>query len=301
MGVLRNDETNERFHLAARTMVGRSRGADLRLSGASISGEHAVISWQGGVWSVRDLASRNHTLHNGRRLKVGVDYPLRRGAALDFGPRGPRWILEDDSEPVPIAISNTGLRRHALDNVLVLPDEEHSWGTVWRENGRWWAQDQHGGERPVLDHDQLVLGGVSWTLRLNEQPAPTVEDGGGLCVADLRLLITESLDGETIHVEARAGETRIDLGLRVHHLLYLRLGEALLADIDEPQAEQGWLYVDELDRRCDLQRYMINKHVARLREQLIENGVVDGSGIIQRQRSTQQIRLAPIPIEIRQR
>jgi len=57
-----------------RIVIGREPGVDLLLEVPAVSRKHAEIGWANGAYHVRDLASRNGVLVNGRRVQ---------GAALD--------------------------------------------------------------------------------------------------------------------------------------------------------------------------------------------------------------------------
>ncbi|MEE4540395.1 DUF1707 and FHA domain-containing protein [Streptomyces sp. V4-01] len=63
--------------------IGRSPGSHLRLSHASVSRSHAVLTSSVDGWALRDLSSLNGTLVNGRRL-VG-QAPIRPGDWVTFG------------------------------------------------------------------------------------------------------------------------------------------------------------------------------------------------------------------------
>ncbi len=108
MAVLERTGTKIRCHLLARHIVGRSSVAHLRLPDPSVSGEHAVISWNGRRWEVHDLGSRNGTTVDGRRLGQGERAELARGVALRFGSSASPWSLADDGPPVVIAVPEGG-------------------------------------------------------------------------------------------------------------------------------------------------------------------------------------------------
>src|SRR3712207_4946261 len=91
MAVLEHLETKARSVLLARHLVGRSSLAHLRLSEPNVSGEHAVISWNGQSWELNDLGSRNGTTLDGRRLAAGERAQVARGAIVGFGGTSNRW------------------------------------------------------------------------------------------------------------------------------------------------------------------------------------------------------------------
>ena len=70
--------------------VGRAAGCGLALEHASISRDHASITWHDGYWWLRDAGSAHGTFHKwptgGRvRLTSGVEVPLSDGARMSFG------------------------------------------------------------------------------------------------------------------------------------------------------------------------------------------------------------------------
>jgi hypothetical protein len=64
-------------------VVGRSTQADLTLGDDSVSGRHAVLTWDGSLLRVSDLGSTNGTTVNGTRIVDWVD--LRDGDEIRFG------------------------------------------------------------------------------------------------------------------------------------------------------------------------------------------------------------------------
>jgi hypothetical protein len=63
--------------------VGRGAGADLALRDPEVSRRHARFESRNGVVYVSDLASRNGTFLNGRRVREAIE--VRGGDAVDVG------------------------------------------------------------------------------------------------------------------------------------------------------------------------------------------------------------------------
>jgi hypothetical protein len=65
-----------------RVVLGRSPSCDLTISDASVSSEHARLSYEGGVWRVANLLSTNGTFVNNNKTSNGL---LRDGDRLRLG------------------------------------------------------------------------------------------------------------------------------------------------------------------------------------------------------------------------
>jgi len=65
-----------------RMVLGRSANCDLVISDASVSSEHARLSYEGGVWRVANLLSTNGTFINNSKVSNGL---LRDGDRLRLG------------------------------------------------------------------------------------------------------------------------------------------------------------------------------------------------------------------------
>ncbi|MFI6345853.1 FHA domain-containing protein [Streptomyces sp. NPDC050560] len=63
--------------------IGRDPRNGLRLSHATVSLMHAELTWQGGMWVLRDLGSTNGTTVNGRRVASAA--VVRVGDQVTFG------------------------------------------------------------------------------------------------------------------------------------------------------------------------------------------------------------------------
>jgi hypothetical protein len=96
VGALLDTQSGKLIPLAGRALIGRSRGCSVTIDDPRASAEHAVISWSGEQWEIRDLGSSNGTWVDGRRLAVGQRTPLRLDSRLGFGSADDRWLLADD-------------------------------------------------------------------------------------------------------------------------------------------------------------------------------------------------------------
>ena len=112
MGRLVRRDQGFEAQLEQRSVLGRSRAADLRLDDARVSGEHPVIVWSIEGWMLRDPGSRNGTFVDGERVPSGVALLLREGAVVGFG-RSDGLEFVGGEEPAPVITS--GGRTHPIE------------------------------------------------------------------------------------------------------------------------------------------------------------------------------------------
>lgn len=110
------------FQLRTHTVVGRAPCAQLTLSSRSVSFEHAAIHHLDGTWHVRDLASKNGTFVNGKRIDDGKRMTLKPGDVVAFGDSCEEWRMESydrrlPSDPVELVETNELGRRAKLSEV----------------------------------------------------------------------------------------------------------------------------------------------------------------------------------------
>lgn len=303
MGVLRSLEDALRIeHLPTRCLVGRSRSCDLQLPAGDISSQHAVVQWNGVQWELQDLASRNGTFVDDRRLAQGERAPLRRGARLRFARKLGGWEFIDDAAPEPMARKLVDGRicigEHGL---LAIPDVEHPELTVQAEtNGRWVLE--RGGElSDIIDRTLLQVGADEWRIYLPSPSSDTLDEGGqGLRVADLRLRFAHTVDEEYIELVAFAGERRVDLKARAHHYPLLLLARARAADQAQgvALADQGWLLQERLLEMLKIDITHLNIIIHRGRVQLAQAGVMDAARLVERRQGTRQLRIGVTHLEV---
>ncbi|MBK9370363.1 MAG: FHA domain-containing protein [Deltaproteobacteria bacterium] len=302
MGALRNPKTFLTITLPVRSVVGRGPSSALPLLDRRTSSEHATVFWASGRWRVRDLASRNGTWLNGRRVEPGVDHELVCGVVLWFGDRDNPWVLEDDTPPIASARGLTdGALVFAVADVLSLPSAAEPLATVlYQGRGRWILEDEHG-EQAVHDHQELKIGDRVWRLHLPEPRDTTLtseHDPGDPSEPSLRVHFLVSRDEESVSltVVTPAGEHRWEP--RAPHYLLLTLARQRLAETQLAEHERGWLDVDRLARMLNLNRKTVNVYICRLRAQLADAGVPGGATLIQRRLLSQQIRIGVGLLEI---
>ncbi|MCA9540208.1 MAG: FHA domain-containing protein [Myxococcales bacterium] len=298
MARLENAQTQERFTLGARVLIGRGPEATLRVNHGRVSNEHAVIAFDGKSWSVRDLGSRNGTRLDGRSLAAGASTPLAAGALLDFG--GQSFRLIDDGPP--LAMARAGKRCNvAEDGILALPDLNDPVASIFATRGARWLAEIDGTPRYVNDGDVIEVDGIEWQLELPPATALTIAEAtmgtaaGGVrsLGAMLELQFWPSLDEESVRVVMVFADAQVEIPARTSHLVLLHLARERLADAERglSPAEQGWVYAEVLGDGLQMDPQRLNVEVYRARKQLVQMGIADAAELFERRPQTRQMRL----------
>ncbi|HJL14685.1 MAG TPA: FHA domain-containing protein [Sandaracinaceae bacterium LLY-WYZ-13_1] len=300
MGRLRCSEDGRRVTLGPRTLVGRGTLSTLQLDHPSVSAEHASVYWHDDAWFVRDLGSTNGTFVDGARVEPGEKRRITAGSTLRFGDSVPSltWLLERDGSPGARAWPvGGGEPRMARGELLLLPDTDEPRVAVFGDDERRWVAEVDGELRTVEDQDLLHVGGVTWRLSL-----PTASRGGDVSTtlpirADLRVIdacameLRVSRDEEYVEVTLRCGLEAIPLPPRSFHYTLLTLARRRLEDEALPAEERGWIHADDLARQLGISKPKLNLDVCRARQQLAELGIGGAGRLIQRRRTSHQLRL----------
>ena len=183
-----------RLPVPAQCLVGRSPTCGLQVDDKFVSSEHAKIQWTGGLWTIRDLGSRNGTFVDGRRAAPGVAEPLTAGALLGVGDPDETYTFVDASPPGPMATDARSREvRAAVGELLVLPDDAAPALSVYpAPSGGWVAEDSEGEVRRVRDQEVLVVGERAFRLDLPvlSEATPMVDVAFTLDNVDLRFAVS---------------------------------------------------------------------------------------------------------------
>jgi hypothetical protein len=303
MGNLLQPNLKRRFTLDSRVLIGRSRKCDLRLPHASVSGEHALIWWDGSCWMIRDLGSRNGTTLSGEPVTAEQPRVLVAGDVLALGHYPVRWTIESIAAPAPRAVSIEGVELSATDGMLALPDPEAPEVLVYADPYQGWVMESAETTRPVADLELLSLGGTAWRLHLPDALKSTVDLSSVTAALEaVTLSFSVSADEEHIRLAITAGNQTHDLGTRVHHYALLTLARQRLADRDDPEQSdeaQGWVYQEDLARMLQLSRTHLNLQIFRARKQFAALNIDNARDIIERRGDSRQIRIGSARIVIR--
>jgi len=306
MATLRNIGSGSEIILSAHSSVGRVKYANVRLSGEATSKDHATIRWSGDCWVLEDR-SRNGTRINGRLL-VGERVHLAEGDVLTFGDPEERWQLTDSSAPHACATRSDGQLVFAQNGVMLLPNEEEPVASLYARDDHW--ELDVGGETSVVVDDQLIrLGDYEYRLDL-----PALDTAVGRTVTLLRdasilnagIAFSASADEEAVSVWLERDKIRQKLPDRTLNYMLLLLARCRHEDALHgiASAEAGWIYTDQLAKQLNVTFERINVDVHRIRRAVERLRVgstpmfVDPDRIIERRRTTTQIRLAVAQIEL---
>lgn len=301
MGILRHVSSGREHRLGAEHRIGRSDLCELHLLRSFVSATHAVIRWLGDGWCVADLASRNGTLVNGGRLTPGRTVPLSLGAVLQFGGPNERWRVVDVSEPTVMAVPLDGGPPLPLCNgwIEVLDGAGTPLANVqWQDGG--WRLEMDGEVEPLVHGACFQVGGRSFRFESAAAPTCTADFGDHrMTAAEPCLRFRVSRDEEHVELDIeRQGEWE-SMGSRSFYYLGLTLARVRLRHQQLGLNEHGWLETGELLNmvRDYASPQHLNVDVHRLRTTLIQAGVCNGAGIVQRRRGQIRIGTSRLVIE----
>lgn len=292
--------TGKRHVISASHLVGRSHLCALRLDSRRVSGEHATLRWSGSGWTLRDLNSSNGTFVDQRRLEPGQVTPIHTGMRIAFGDQGNLFELTDDSPPVAVARPVEGEPLFPREGVLCLPEQGDPEYFIFEDDpgiwpGRWFVESRDGSCRRLRDREELCSGGRIWRIELPLTWERTSRlDEGAIRIADIGLRIRVSSNEEHVEITIWHAGTEIPLPPRSHGYLLATLARQRVYDATQPrlsEADHGWIYVPELMRMLETSEMMINVYARRARVQFQEANVIDADSLIERRRTSREIRL----------
>ena len=264
-------------------IVGRSPSAFFRLEGALASSEHALLTWDGAAWKVRDLGSTNGTFVDGICLKRGASATLTPGAAVAFGDPNDVWKLSDATALELLAIDPVArVVRAAERGLLALPSADDPAVTAWlSETGD--AVIEVNGEVHRLDAPRPVVARGTWMVYPPGAMERTPLATAAFALSQVSFHFGVSRDEERIEISLLDHGKEIRLDPRDHGYILLVLARARAADRDagKPEAERGWIDRDELIRLLKREPNAVDVAIHRARRQLHEAGLAGAGSIVE--------------------
>jgi hypothetical protein len=305
MGQLMELESEEIWSLAREELIGRSKSCDRLLDDRHVSGQHASIRWTGKAWELHDLASRNGTFVQGRRLAARERVLLLPQMRIQFGLSSAEWMLVDASPPLAVAIRVRDRQRVVENNGLIgLPSEAAPRVFLLLDAlGRWMCEEATGGDARVVEDDTtLMVEGEAWRFRAATPAAGTSGSSSARTSVDnLVLRFRVSSDEEQVQLLADISGKTLPVETRAHHYLLLTLARERLAQMragSSPAVSHGWIHQDTMSRMLKKSPTLLNVEIYRARRQFAELGIRDAARIIERRRDTGEIRLGCWSLQI---
>lgn len=285
---------NTRWRAEAGTdlTIGRGQDAGVQLPDASVSRRHAVISYEGDEWVLRDQGSRHGTGLNTRVVLPGADAVLAHRDELQVGPWAFRVLISGSDAVSGMTMSMSDSTVGRLRRVL--PTEM---GTLVKRRldlvlntaeqlGR--SEDESDIARIVVDTVIQGAGSARAALvRLRDGEVELIASAGGQGgVLELsRSVVEEAARGEFVRLDMGTatesfGQSIIDLGIHSAFCAPVRVGDRIEAVLyldargDENGALQDAItFVGAMARMCglalaNLSRASLERHRAQLEADL---------------------------------
>jgi hypothetical protein len=303
LAFLRRKASGPPLHLRSYQLVGRWDGSHIVLDRAGVSKQHATIHWVGSAWMLRDLGSRNGTLHNGVRVEPTQPRELRVGDEIAFGERDEVWIVGDVDPPGLLLVPAPGSDEPTIhvsmaDAFRALPSSDDPQVTIMRRtDGTWCAELASGdvldllagGNVALLDRHYEVALPVH-TQETDEPEAPLIEHDEAKVQYELEVADDEEAASLTVF----AAEWNRPRHLRECVPLYL------LAHLvrHRHESNDGWIDIEAACKALALTREQLGVHVFRVRESLKELGLVQVGNVIERKKGWIRTGVEPSRIRV---
>ena len=275
MAVIKNTLTDEKITLQVQHTFGRqAETCNTVLTHANMSRLHAVISWDGDCWAIKDSNSSNGTYRNGNKQKGGVNYPLSKHDKLQFGSlQAECWeILSLDPPKSLLTPLTPGLQTIELDNIAALPSDENPEITLYLNEGGQWLCESAAGVAILQSGDLVGTHDQTWRFIDNKPATKTsTNDGPQSPPEHICYEFDVSQNEEHVSIKLAIDDEDTDLGQRSHHYLLLLLARQRLQDKNQgiAESEQGWINKKVLMKMLGFEETHINIQIYRFRKQLV--------------------------------
>lgn len=255
---------------------GRGTACSTVLDRGAVSRVHARISWNGARWTLRDMASRNGTYLNGRRLAEGRSVDLDVGDRVHFGDLRVEYRLVDASPPESMVLvqePDGGSRKVALSSCVTLPSPEQPLCTILCGRGDEYVLEREGGGTEPLDHGSVFqLGDLRCTVVLATDSSQSPQTASSdFDVGREEVEIAVSPDEESAEIVVRRwGEHQV-FAPRAHfyllaHLARVRQEQSVAGN--DASDDAGWVDCESVCRDLRINREHLAQQVFRIRQDL---------------------------------
>ena len=271
MAQIQNKHTKQTITLHANHTFGRDVSTNITpLENPQASRNHAIITWDGETWRIKDT-SRNGTLLDHVRINSGTYEELLVGTKIQFGSTDyDIWQVDDLSSPVTGLIPlSKALDFIPLHDVVILPVEKTDIMLYLSEQSTWLCEE-NGQITPLFSGDKVGYAEQIWQFVDGHPSTATAINNVSPPPNDIKFNFSASQNEEHISLSLVVDNKEFDLGERNHHYLLLLLARQRLEDMEKglQTSEQGWLDKDLLINMTGIIEQHINIQIYRFRKQV---------------------------------
>jgi hypothetical protein len=292
--------SKSKVYLYAHHSFGRlAYSVNTLISQSDISKIHAIIEWNNGIWSIRDISTNGCWL-NKIKIFSNKRYPLKAGDSINFAsPDNPEYRLENLDAPADLLIPcpTTDQDSQHLDHAItleeynLLPQENPELALFRDSKMETWkvaSIDSETDDGSILEEGGIIeFQQQKWQLHLSHlEPLTQALQATQLTLEDITFDFYLSLDEEVSQLKVHTPQSILDLHVRSHHYLTLNLARyrSLSAEQGLDESEQGWVYAEQLVKDLGIEIRHLNIQIHRARKQFSDSiKVNDAEYIIQRQ------------------
>lgn len=305
-------------HLRAHQLIGRWEGCHVVIPRLGVSAQHASIRWVGSRWLLRDLGSRNGTLHNGARVEPGEGKPLAPGDEIVFGEQDEVWVV-DQVDPPGLLLTpcdGNGSVIHVSDAEAIYPcpsPDDPKVTVVRAADDRWYVELATGEVLELIAGEVVEFLGRAFAVSLPQHASETTEPDAPLVESSARhaeFEIEVALDEERASLSIALGQQRYRVKESVALYLLAYLARQRLADagtsgdlrrgaVKKASRNVGWIALDTACSDLRISREQLCVHVFRVREAIKNAGLHHAGDVIERRNGWIRAGLDPARVKVR--
>lgn len=273
MAFILNKQKDRIEYLKVKHLFGRLDSAvDCHVEGKQVSRVHASLEWTGSSWDLCDH-SRNGSWINNAPVAAGQRQSLAKGDSFGFEEHSKSLFkLNCNSEPKPLLIKGKDrVETIELDSFHVLPSEENPLVSIYLKD-QLWFQEVEGRTLSLESGNVIKIAGELWEFfnpLTSELTQIAVQGQNPIDQIDFEFYPSSDLESVEL-IGNRAGQ-KLDFGVRNHHFLLLILAQCRKEDQVKglPEHQQGWIDVNLLASKLQMDLSHLNIQVYRARKQIM--------------------------------